>query len=113
MTTRLRRLWRLLMQVLWPAYLAAAVASGLLFSMIDPHELSIVGTHLADSREAAYTIGFVLLWACMSFACGLTYVLAHDERDGDDAPTGASTGTPTGAANGATLDGDTRQPSAT
>ncbi len=83
--------WRLLMQVLWPAYLAAIVATGLLFSMIDPHELSIVGVHLADSREGAYTVGFLLLWACFSLASAMTFMLARDDcnrdRSGSARPT--------------------------
>ena len=50
-----RRLGRFMMHVLWPAFVMSAVAEGVFFSMIDPHELTIVGLHLADSREAAYT----------------------------------------------------------
>ena len=70
---------RFLMQVLWPAFLVAVMGEGVLFSLIDPHELVVVGLHLADSREAAYTVGFFILWALMSFACGLTWWLVRGE----------------------------------
>lgn len=72
-----RRLGRILMYVLWPAFLMSAVAVGFFFSMIDPHELTIVGLHLADSREAAYTVGFFVFWALFSACSGLTYLLSQ------------------------------------
>lgn len=70
-----RRLGRFMMQVLWPAFLMAIVAEGVLFSMVDPQELVIVGLHLADSREAAYTIGFFVFWALFSACSSLTFFL--------------------------------------
>ena len=72
-----RRFGRFMMQVLWPAFLMAIVAEGIFFSMVDPHELTIVGVHLADSREAAYTVGFFLFWILFSVSSGLTYLLSH------------------------------------
>jgi hypothetical protein len=72
-----RPVGRFLMQVLWPAFLVAVIGEGLLFSMIDPQELTIVGLHLADSREAAYTVGFFILWALFSISSGLTYWLVR------------------------------------
>lgn len=68
------------MQVLWPAFLMSIVAEGLFFSMIDPRELEIVGVQLADSREAAYTVGFFVFWILFSCSSGLTYLLAHGSR---------------------------------
>ncbi len=68
---------RFMMQVLWPAFLMAVVAVGVVFSMVDPHELQIVGLHLADSREAAYTVGFILFWILFSISSGLTFWLAN------------------------------------
>ena len=72
-----RRLGRFMMQVLWPAFLMAIVAEGVIFSMIDPQELVVVGLHLADSREAAYTVGFFLFWALFACSSGITYLLSH------------------------------------
>lgn len=80
-----RPLARFLMQVLWPAFLVAIVAEGVFFSMVDPHELVIVGIHLADSREAAYTAGFILFWALFTLSNALTYILANGTRPSNDA----------------------------
>jgi len=73
-----RKVGRFLMQVLWPAFLMAAVAEGIFFSMIDPIELDIVGIHLAASREAAYTVGFFVFWALFTASSSLTFVLCQD-----------------------------------
>lgn len=72
-----RTIGRFLMQALWPAFLVALVAEGLLFSMIDPHELTVVGARLGDSREAAYALGFFILWTLFTISSGLTWWLAH------------------------------------
>jgi hypothetical protein len=77
-----RRLGRFMMQVLWPSFLMASVAVGLFFSMIDPQELVFIGLHLADSREAAYTVGFFLFWALFAASSALTWMLASSpERE--------------------------------
>jgi len=70
-----RRIGRFMMQVLWPSFLMAAVAVGVFFSMIDPQELVFIGLHLADTREAAYTVGFFLFWALFAASSALTWVL--------------------------------------
>ncbi len=75
-----RKTGRILMQVLWPAFLMSIVAEGLFFSTIDPRELEIVGVQFADSREAAYTVGFFVFWILFSCSSGLTYLLAHGSR---------------------------------
>jgi len=73
-----RKVGRFLMQVLWPAFLMAAVAVGVFFSMIDPIELDIVGIHLAASREAAYTVGFFVFWILFTASNSITYLLCQD-----------------------------------
>lgn len=72
-----QRAARVVMQVLWPAFLMAIVAEGVLFSLIDPRELQVVVDHLRDSRVAAYTVGFFLLWALFACSSAITYFLAH------------------------------------
>lgn len=79
---------RFLMQVLWPAFLMAAVAEGMFFSVIDPLELDVVGLHLSASREAAYTIGFFVFWALFTASSGLTYLLSHGSKPPADLPEG-------------------------
>jgi len=77
-----RQRGRFMMQVLWPAFLMAIVAEGMVFSLIDPQELEIVGVYLADSREAAYTVGFFVFWLLFACSSGITYLLGHGMRDG-------------------------------
>ena len=79
-----RRFSRFMMQVLWPAFLVSIVAEGIFFSLIDPHELDVVVTHLSDSREAAYTIGFFAFWALFTASSALTYVLGNASARGAD-----------------------------
>ena len=75
-----RRVGRLMMQVLWPAFLVSVVAVGVFFSMIDPQELVVFGIHIADNRDAAHTVGFFLFWALLSVACSITWLLASDPQ---------------------------------
>lgn len=74
------RLVRFLMQVLWPAFMGAIAAVGLLFSLIDPDQLTNYSARLGGSSEAAYTVGFLMLWAVFSFACSITWFLASTEN---------------------------------
>lgn len=70
------RVGRFLMQVLWPSFLTAVVAVGVLFSLIDPQELVLLGVSVADTREAAYTVGFLLLWILFALSSSLTWMLS-------------------------------------
>lgn len=75
-----RKPWvRCLMQVLWPAFLGAAITVGLVFSMIDPMQVEWVHIYLNESREAAYTASFILFWIVYAFACSMTWFLATTE----------------------------------
>ena len=77
-----RRLTRFFMQVLWPAFVGSIVAVGLLFSLIDPEQFDGLSVYMGGSREAAYTVGFLFLWAAFSLACSMTWYLASTERRG-------------------------------
>jgi len=70
---------RCLMQVLWPAFIGAGVTVGLLFSLIDPLQISWVQLYLNESREASYTLGFLLFWVLFALACGMTWYLASTQ----------------------------------
>ncbi|MEM6988370.1 MAG: hypothetical protein AAF499_17785 [Pseudomonadota bacterium] len=69
-----------LMQVIWPAFLGAIVGVGVLFSLIDPSELTVVVHQLEGSRMGAYTIGFLCLWSVLTLACALTWYLIRTDR---------------------------------
>ena len=66
---------RLAMTVLWPSFLAAAMAEGLVFSLFEPDALS------ALAPVAVYSIGFFFLWALCALASMLTYYLVTVPED--------------------------------
>jgi hypothetical protein len=63
---------RLLMWILWPSFLVAGAAEGLLFTMISPDELIFFGQPIDAPHEAVYTVGFFMLW----FMCALSSALS-------------------------------------
>lgn len=77
----------LAMQVLWPSFLMAGVATMLLFALVDPGELHLAGVQaLGLSREAIYSLGFFCFWVIIAVACGLTAALASAAREPAAAP---------------------------
>jgi hypothetical protein len=70
---------RLAMTVLWPSFLAAAMAEGLFFSLFEPELLS------ALAPAAVYSIGFFMFWIMCALASMLTYYLVAVPED-DRAP---------------------------
>jgi len=74
------RLW-LLGAVLWPAFLAAGVASLLFFSGIDPESLRLQTLPEWDiGRTAGYSIGFLMFWAVAAASSALTVLLVRPPR---------------------------------
>ncbi len=62
------------MKVLWPSFLAAALAEGCFFALVDPHELMHV-REVALTAGMVYSIGFFFFWALCALASLLTYYL--------------------------------------
>jgi hypothetical protein len=65
---------RMAMTVLWPSFLAAALAEGVIFSLIDPADLGHLGG-AGLSPMAVYSLGFFLLWSLCALASLLTCYL--------------------------------------
>jgi hypothetical protein len=65
---------RIAMSVLWPSFLAAALAEGFFFSLFDQVELPHPGGALL-SPLAVYSVGFFLFWALCALASMLTCYL--------------------------------------
>jgi hypothetical protein len=62
--------------VLWPSFLMAGVMEGLVFAVVDPSELSWFGGERIElSRQAIYTISFMLFWGVIALAGSLTLML--------------------------------------
>ena len=64
--------------VLWPAFLGAALADAILFTLIDPETIMLFGVHSDVSRPSAYTVGFFVLWVIMIAASVTTLWLYED-----------------------------------
>jgi hypothetical protein len=75
METTKSRFAQRLMWVLWPAFLAAAVATTVFFTVFDPFELHFFGAPLDLSREAMYTMGFFGFWLLAGTSSALTLFL--------------------------------------
>jgi hypothetical protein len=77
---------RLAMCVLWPSFLVAIVAEGFFFSMFDPHDLAVVGSHAELAPLAAYTLGFFFFWAFCALAAMLSQYLLMAPSDSGRPP---------------------------
>ena len=63
---------RLLIWILWPSFLVAGIAEGLLFTAIHPEEILLFGKPLGISNEGIYTLGFFIIWAFCAISSALT-----------------------------------------
>jgi len=76
------------MQVVWPAFLAAAAAELVFFSIFDPFELHFFGQPLDWSRKAIYALGFFGFWGLGVASSTLTLLLAHTRETDTEADEG-------------------------
>ena len=65
-----------LMWIIWPAFLVAGVLEILVFAMVDPHDLQWFGQPVELSRQAVYTVAFLVFWGITMLASGLTTLLS-------------------------------------
>lgn len=64
-----------LMVILWPSFLTACVASGLLFSLIDPEQLILLDNRIQLSDLGVYSGGFFVFWLLGAISSSLTVLL--------------------------------------
>jgi hypothetical protein len=62
-------------RVLWPGFVMAIPAVGLVFTLVDPEDLHLFGAPLETSRLGAYSIGFLFFWALGAACSALTCIL--------------------------------------
>lgn len=71
---------RLVIWILWPSFLVAAIAEGLLFTVIHPEDILFFGEPIGISNEGIYTLGFFVIWGfCASSSALSIYVLPKKE----------------------------------
>ncbi len=75
---------RVVMVVLWPAFLMACVSSGVIFSLIDPEELVLLDHRIHLSNLGFYTLGFLVFWFLGIVASSLTALLMLTGRTSVD-----------------------------
>ena len=67
--------------VLWPAFLMAGVLETFVFALVDPSDLRWFGGEVIGlSRQAIYTLAFLIFWALISAAAATTAWLAAPRR---------------------------------
>jgi hypothetical protein len=64
-----------LMWILWPAFLVAAMAEAVFFTVFDPFDLHFFGAPLEMSRLGIYTMGFFGFWGLGIASSALTVFL--------------------------------------
>ena len=76
--------YHLLIWILWPSFLVAGLAEGLLFTLLHPQDLLFFGHHPELSDEGIYTIGFFVIWTFRAVSSALTaYILPGIESKGE------------------------------
>lgn len=61
--------------ILWPAFLAAIPAVGIVFSVVDPADVHWPWRDDEPGRLGVYTLGFLFLWALGACSSALTCLL--------------------------------------
>ena len=84
-----------LMWVLWPAFLIAALAEAVFFTVFDPFDLHFFGATLEMSRLGIYTMGFFGFWGVGIASSALTVFLERSPWEINRCPLPA-TGRPEG-----------------
>ncbi len=64
--------------ILWPSFLAAIIAEGLIFSLFKPEDLLPFGQPHHLSNEAIYSIGFFAFWAIGATSSALSLFIVRD-----------------------------------
>jgi hypothetical protein len=78
---------RLALQILWPAFLMAGVLEIAVFAMVDPSDLQwLGGAPLGVSRQAVYTLAFLVFWAVIAVASAITALLTRSDGAGGAQP---------------------------
>ncbi len=70
------------LQILWPAFLMAAVLEMLVFVLVDPADLRWFGSAPVElSPRAIYTLAFLVFWGVIATAGALTHLLELTASD--------------------------------
>ena len=75
------------LQILWPAFMAAGVLDMMVFAVLDPADLRwFSGQLLGWSRQAVYTVTFLIFWMAIAASGALTAWLSSRPDAADFQP---------------------------
>lgn len=75
-------MWRkYLMWIAWPAFMVAAALEVMVFAVLDPLSLTLLGEPVNWSREAVYSVTFLIFWAMFMLCGAITLQLALSPKD--------------------------------
>lgn len=66
---------RSMIWVLWPSFVAAAIAEFVFFAVADPQQLYWMGEPVKFTASGTYSIGFLFFWLICAGSSVLTYLL--------------------------------------
>lgn len=76
---------RSLLQILWPAFVAAGVLELLVFAHVDPADVhTLAGAPIQLSRQAVYTLSFFAFWAVIAASTAVSAWLHRRGGNGWD-----------------------------
>ncbi|HJW11076.1 MAG TPA: hypothetical protein VJ598_04780, partial [Albitalea sp.] len=70
------------LQILWPAFLMAGVLEMMVFAVLDPSDMHWFGGPPVElSRQAVYTLTFLIFWGVIAVAGAMTALLELSSRE--------------------------------
>lgn len=72
-----------LLRILWPSFLMAGATGAIVFALVDPLDVAILGRFHAD-RQVVYAVGFFLFWLMGAISSALTLRLSVPDGETDD-----------------------------
>lgn len=70
---------KIVIWVLWPAFISAGIAEAIFFTLIDPAQLYFFGQPVEWSATATYSTGFLLFWLVCIGSSLMTYFMMPNE----------------------------------
>lgn len=65
------------LRILWPAFVAAGVLEALVFAVVAPEDLHVLGgAALGWSAQSVYSVTFLVFWAAIATTGAVTELLA-------------------------------------
>ncbi|MGB7422628.1 MAG: hypothetical protein WA917_12280 [Comamonas sp.] len=63
--------------IAWPAFLVAAALEVMVFAVLDPETLTLLGQQVQWSRYTVYSVTFLIFWGMFMLCSAITLQLAY------------------------------------